>query len=290
MYQTHKHKTTTTGTADTLKKVEQDAALKFEASARAAADQYAMECDRVLAELKTEQTKQDILADELERQIKTAETKLKSMYKERLDEYRQSVPRQPQASPETLQKLNELRNAVRKLWRELNTDPDRIIKFLETVRRVSPPDEKFYQLLCRTAEQLTAQLTIKQAIGQREEILHILRTIAEKASTAAATSRRATSVSLQGLPDASKALVPRIDRYLAQTLVRQLKKQYVHVLNSLEKINARLRIYLSDYSSNFGEEYLHAGQTYHHRIQSTSNNMDDFYRAVPAGFIDDNDV
>ena len=83
MYQTHKHKTTTTGTADTLKKVEQDAALKFEASARAAADQYAMECDRVLAELKTEQTKQDILADELERQIKTAEAKQANFWQRR---------------------------------------------------------------------------------------------------------------------------------------------------------------------------------------------------------------
>ena len=104
IYQTHKHKTTNnnTGTADTLKKVEQDAALKFEASARAAADQYAMECDRVLAELKTEQTKQDILADELERQIKTAEAKLKSMYKERLDEYRQVFPDNLRQS-ETLQ-------------------------------------------------------------------------------------------------------------------------------------------------------------------------------------------
>ena len=276
-------------TAETVRKVEQEAALKFQAAAQAAADTYAEECDRVLAELKAEQTKQDILADELERQIKAAEMKLKAMYADRLNEYRQTAPRQPKASPETLQKLNELRNAVRKLWRDLNTDPERIIKFLETVRRVSPPDEKFYQLLCRTAEQLTAQLTIKQAIGQREEILHILRTIADKASTAAATSRRATSVSLQGLPDASKALVPKIDRYLAQTLVRQLKKQYAHVLASLEKVNGRLQIYLSDYTSNFGEEYLHAGQTYQHRIQSSNNIMDDFYRSIPAGFIGDDD-
>eukprot|EP00939_MAST-03C_sp_MAST-3C-sp1_P000323 g323.t1 len=274
-------------TAETLAQVEQEAADKFEEAAIEAADRYADECDRVLDELKTEQLKQDALADELEKQVKSAEVKLRGLYQTRLSEYRKSAGALSRADPATVQKLRQLRTAVRKLWSDLNTDPERIIKFLESVRRVSPPDEKFYQLLCRTAEQLTAQLAIKQAIGQRDEMVYILRTVEEKCVETLNTSRT-NQIPKQDLPPASLAVIPKIDRYLTRTLVKQLRKQYAHVLASLQSVDERLLGYLRDYATVFGEDYIHAGRAYMPMLRASMAGRDiaSFDRHVPPGVSD----
>lgn len=269
-------------TAEALKEVERDAQGKFELAAKEAADRYAEECERVLAGLKEEQAKQDALADSLEIQVKTAEAKLKALYADRQQRYRETAQMAPKASPETIRKLKDLRAGVRKLWRELNTDPERIIQFLESVRRVSPPDEKFYQLLCRTAEQLTAQLAIKQAINQRDEMLSMLKTLKHK-SLETISLARSHALTPQDMPAASKTLLPKIDRYLAKGLVKQLRAQYYHVAASLRKVDSRLEGYLRDYWTEFKEDYIHGGQPYLPALRVLMN-IEDLDASLPPAF------
>jgi len=269
-------------TVEALQEVERDAQVKFEAAAKAAADRYAEECERVLAELKEEQVKQDALADNLESQVKIAERKLKALYADRQQRYKQSTRNTPKASPEVVRKLKDLRAGVRKLWKELNTDPERIIQFLESVRRVSPPDEKFYQLLCRTAEQLTAQLAIKQAINQREEMQGMLTTLKHK-SLETISMARSRALAPKDMPPSSKALLPKIDRYLAKGLVKQLRAQYYHVASSLRKVDARLMGYLRDYWTEFKEDYMHGGQPYLPTLKVIQN-IEDLDSSLPAAF------
>jgi hypothetical protein len=277
-------------TVEALRTVEAEARAKFEAAARVASDRYAAECEKVLARLGEEKRKQDEAAETLEQQVRDAERELTELYAQRRDAFRaheDAVQAEP-PDPESVEKLRRLRVRCRQLWADLHVEPERIIAFLDTVRRVSPPDEAFYRLLCRTAEQLTAKLAVQEALKQRDELLEILADIkgkcvaavqaAEKVARgqAAAAGRAKTgevpALAAGGVPPADGGLEEdegalaagqeaggRLDLYVAKNLVKQLRVQYNCVAGDVESVTARLQRLLSDYRRDFGEDYVHQG-------------------------------
>lgn len=58
-------------------------------------------------------------------------------------------------------------------------------------------------------------------------------------------------------PGARGRTAPKLDMYVAQNLVQQLRAQFVHVAGDLQGVNARLRGYLADYRAEFKEEFTY---------------------------------